>query len=478
MSKTIISARQSFRLQDALASLTRVTVAAGLLMALPLADATLQTGFFQEGAAFAQRASEQRPPPEARSAGTLSRPVVSVIERVMELRDMEDIAGAMNELGRLREMFDRDRLNEYETYTMWQFYANLAYLQEDIEGALQYYYRMIEVPNLTPERLEQGWFFIAQLHFVQEEWQEAIDAFNEYLEIAATPDKDVYLRIGQAYYQLEQYQESIPWVLRNMEALRAEGTMVPQSTYQLLRALYFTLEDYQKAYQVLREMVVLYNDPEDWGYLAAVNGQLERFEDQAEVYYVAHAADYLDSQAEFVNLAAQMSQFDNPFGAAVVMEEGIEKGIVEETEDNLVFLSQFWQLAREDERALDPLIRAAEMTGDPELYARLGRIYMTLGDFGKAVEAFNTAFREESQLDRPDQAYLQLARAYWELNCYDQALRAARQARADERSRDTADTYVTVLTREKARYESLEEQREAYKDYFKPGTRTPPRPSC
>src|SRR5690606_16935213 len=223
---------------------------------------------------------------------------------------------------------------------------------------------MIEVPNLTPDRLEQGWFLIAQLHFAQEQWQEAIAAFRKYLEIAPTPDADVYLRIGQAYYQLERFQDAIPEVRRNMQELRARGEAIPQSTYQLLRALYFTVEDYRSAQQVLREMVVIYNDPEDWGFLAAVNGQLEEFENQAYVYWVAGKAEYLDSESELVNLAAQLSNYDNPYGAAKVMEEGIEQGIIEETDDNLTFLAQFYQLAREDEAAIPPLIRAAEMSGD------------------------------------------------------------------------------------------------------------------
>src|SRR5690554_3334192 len=232
-----------------MSNFTRKALVGAVLMALPLLDTTLHTGVFVGGEAFAQRSSEGRPPPEARSAGTLSRQVSNIIFEVMELRDQEDISGAMEELNRVRDMHERGRLNEFETYTMWQFYASLAYLQEDVEGALEYYYRMIQVPNLTPDRLEQGWFFIAQLHFVQEEWNEAIDAYNNYLEIAPTPDVDVYLRIGQGYYQLERFQDSITWVLRNMDALRARGDAVPQSTYQLLRALHFTLEDYRSAQQ-------------------------------------------------------------------------------------------------------------------------------------------------------------------------------------------------------------------------------------
>jgi len=442
-----------------------LTLAAAGLASLPLVDSSLSLGWVQGGAVYAGEQEGRRPPPEARSSGTLSQQVAGIINRVMELREAEDLQGAERELARLRDMFGRGRLNPFESYTMWQFYANVAYLNEDLEGALANYERMAGVEGITPQQLENALFSVAQLQFALERWEAAIASFQRYMEIAAAPSNDVYLRIGQAYYQLERYADAIPQVRRNMELERASGSEVPQSTYALLRALYFSLEDYQGAHQVLREMIVLFNDPADWGYLAAVNSQLERFEDSAYVYYVANAGGYLDSEAQLVSLAAQMSSYENPFGAAQVMEKGIQAGVIKETETNLSYLSQFYQLAREDERALVPLEKAAEMTGKGEYHARLGQLYLQMGEFEEAAEAYNAALRAGG-VDRPDQVQLRLAQTYWQLNRYDEALAAARRASTDERSRDTAQAYLSTLENEKRRYETLRSNRELFKDYF------------
>ena len=106
------------------------------------------------------------------------------------------------------------------------------------------------------------------------------------------------------------------------------------------------------------------------------------------------------------------------------------------------------------------------MADDGELYARLGRIYSTMTEWEKSIDAFNQAM-EKGSIDRPAQVYLSMARAYMELNRYDEGLEAARAAQRDERSRDTARTWLTVLTREKERYEPLQRQRRELAEFFR-----------
>lgn len=435
--------------------------------AIPAIDAISGANVFNNTSAIAQDDEEgRRAPPEARSSQTLGRRVFTRINEVMELRDMEEYDEALLVLNEIKEDFDRDRLNDREKFVMWQFYANLYQVTDRYDEAINAYSQIMVLPNLTQEQIEQTLFYLGSLYYVQEQFREAIDKFNEYNEIALEPNDDVYFRIGTAHYQLEEYPESIPYILRNMEILRANGEAVPKNTYDLLRALYFNVEDYESAHQTLREMVVLYNDPDDWTLLPAVLGQLERFQDQSRSYYVTNALGYLDTDSQLVNLAAQLYNSEYPYGCARVMQEGMDEGIIEEDEGNLAFLSTCYQIAREDEKAAPPLERAAEMSEDGEHFARLGRIYSTMAEFEKAVDAFERAF-EKGELDRPDQVYLSQARALMELNRFDEGLVAARAARRDERSEETADTWITVLTREKERYETLQRQRRDLAEYFR-----------
>jgi len=463
MNKESILMKQ-IKFQKLLPELGKFLFLAAALTVLPVADIPV----IGSSQVLAQDEDDdgRRAPPEARSSQTLGRRVFTRINEVMELRDMEQFAEALEVLGEIKEDFDRDRLNDREKFVMWQFYANIYQIQEQYDEAIEAYEQILLLENLTQEQLEQTLFYVGSLYYVQEQFRQAIAQFNEYNQIALEPNEDVFFRIGTAHYQLEEFPEAIPFILRNMEILRSKGEDIPKNTYDLLRALYFNVEDYESAYQVLRESIVLFNDPDDWVLLPAVLGQIERFQEQAQSYYVTDSLGYLDSDSQLVNLAAQLYNNDYPYGCARIMERGMADGIIEEDEGNLSFLSTCYQIAREDEKAAPPLERAAAMSDDGENYARLGRIYATMTEWEKSIDAFNTAL-EKGGIDRPDQVYLSMARSYMELNRYDEGIEAARNAMRDERSEDTGQTWVTVLTREKERYETLQRQRRDLAEYFR-----------
>jgi len=461
MNKESILMKQ-IKFQKLLPELGKFLFLAAALTVLPVADIPV----IGSSQVLAQDEDGRRAPPEARSSQTLGRRVFTRINEVMELRDMEQFAEALEVLGEIKEDFDRDRLNDREKFVMWQFYANIYQIQEQYDEAIEAYEQILLLENLTQEQLEQTLFYVGSLYYVQEQFRQAIDQFNEYNQIALEPNEDVFFRIGTAHYQLEEFPEAIPFILRNMEILRSKGEDIPKNTYDLLRALYFNVEDYESAYQVLRESIVLFNDPDDWVLLPAVLGQIERFQEQAQSYYVTDSLGYLDSDSQLVNLAAQLYNNDYPYGCARIMERGMADGIIEEDESNLSFLSTCYQIAREDEKAAPPLERAAAMSDDGENYARLGRIYATMTEWEKSIDAFNTAL-EKGGIDRPDQVYLSMARSYMELNRYDEGIEAARNAMRDERSEDTGQTWVTVLTREKERYETLQRQRRDLAEFFR-----------
>ncbi len=126
----------------------------------------------------------------------------------------------------------------------------------------------------------------------------------------------------------------------------------------------------------------------------------------------------------------------------------LDEGLLDSNEDNWSRLAQSYQLAREDEMAVDPYITAAELSEDGEMYSRLSSIYINLSQFEEAVDTLELAF-DKGNLDRADQAYIRQARALLELNRHDEGLAAIRLAARDERSEDTAATWLRYLENEK-----------------------------
>lgn len=444
------------------------TAVFSVIYMLPIADSLLLSNKVFSNYAYAQRAKEdeQRPPPTTRQSETLSRRVYERIEKVMEFRDAENYTEARKVLDEIKEMNTKGQLNNREKQTLFLFYANLDQIEENYDGAIANNLEILKIEELPQEVIEQTWSQLASLYYVQERYRDAIDAFNKLNEIALEPKDDTYLRLAYAYYQLEEYSNAVPVLLRNFELLRAKGEMIPKNSYGLLRALYLTLEDYPKAYQVVRESVILYNDRADWVLLAQLSAQMEKFSDQAYIYYIAGAGGFLDSSTDFETLASLQSNNENPYGCAETLSQGLDKGIVDADEDNFALTATCYRLAREDKKSIPYLEKAAALSEDGENYATLARVFMTIGDFESSIGAFKSAF-DKGGLNRQDQVCLLQARALLELHRFDEGVTAARCAAKDPRSADLAQTWITHINSEKELYETLQKQRRDLAEWFK-----------
>lgn len=435
------------------------------LYGLPVLDAQLGSGLFSSTAAHAAE-EERRPPPQARQSETLSRRVYERIEEVMELREAEDYVGARAVLDEVRELYDDDRLNNREKQVMFQFYANLDQIEEKYESALANYLEIIKLESISQSDREQTLTQIGALYFMLERYEEAIATFRELLAIALEPDPGVYLRIAYSYYSLEDYANVPEPLLTNMEMLRATGTEIPYNTYALLKSVYLLMEDFPKAYQTIREMVVLYNDEDDWIQLLQAAGALERFDEQGRLYYTNYIGGFLSNGSDYRNMASILNNFDNPYGCGKAMERSLEEGVVEADEDNLYLAASCYRLAREDARSVPFMEQAAELSEDGDKYFTLGVTHMVLSEWDKAVESFDKA-HEKGGLSNPGNVYIQQARAYMELNRYDEAIEAAQAAARDRETSDTAQTWITILRREKERYETIERQKRELAEYYR-----------
>ncbi|MDC6459831.1 hypothetical protein PQY66_05765 [Luminiphilus sp.] len=112
----------------------------------------------------------------------------------------------------LNEMLDatskKSKLNKYELANVYNTYAYLRYAVEDYAGALNYYRKVIDQRPEIPLALEIGTLYtVAQLYFLQEEWQKGIDTLNQWMAASDNPSTNAYVLLANGYYQLKDYDK-------------------------------------------------------------------------------------------------------------------------------------------------------------------------------------------------------------------------------------------------------------------------------
>ncbi|HBN13506.1 MAG TPA: hypothetical protein DD407_00600 [Pseudohongiella sp.] len=418
--------------------------------------------------AYAQEEDDgPREPPPTRRSDTLSDRVYRVIAEVQELMNPTeegqepDLAAAKRELDSLNERYDT--LNDFEKATMLNFYTNYYLGVDDIPNALATFERILTIEDLRPEQRLRSLQSLGQLYASEERYEDAIRTLEEWRNLSADENATVFNVLALAHYNLQQFPQSIEYLLSYMDMLRAEGREIQRNVYSLLNVMYIEQENYESALEVTKTMVALFDEGADWRNLAAIYGFLDREPQRIQTMELAYVKGYLQSEGEYMNLAQSLAGLDAPIRGIEILEDGIEQGIVEENGDNLRRLTQMYIIASEFEAAVEPAERLVEIVDDGEAWDYLGYIHLMNRDYASAVEAMQTAL-DRGGLENTGDVQLSLARALVELDRYDEALTAAQ--RAQQMGANNAGQFVSFVESSKARYEALQEQKERAIEYY------------
>lgn len=395
----------------------------------------------------AQEGEQSQANQPTRRTPAMREKVYTRLAAAQECSENDDIQCAEEKLEEVRAMTD---LNSYETAQLWNFYAFIYFSQENYGEAINAYQRVLQQPDL-PIGLEQTTMYsLATLYVQQERYQEGLDLLDKWFPTQTNPGPEPYILKAQIHYQLEQYEQGIDPVLTAMRIAREQGRELQESWYQLLNVFYFELENYPKVIETLTTMLQQWPKRDYLMQLAGIYGQEGQEDKTLALYQAAYEAGWLERGSDFVNLAQMLLSADVPYRAAKIMEEGLDSGTIESTESNWRILAQAWQLAQEDLKALPALTRASSLASDGNLDMLLAQSYANLARWDECVDAAKSAL-DRGELNRRDQTNMILGNCLVELKQYGEARTAFRDAARDDRSRRAANQWLQYIDNEENR---------------------------
>ena len=217
------------------------------------------------------------------------------------------------------------------------------------------------------------------------------------------PAADVYMLKGQAYFQMGEFDKALEPIKIAVQMHRDQGRVPNENWLLLLRVIYWEMKDFPNMLIVLQELVEEYPKDSYVLTLAGVYSELGDTKKQLALTEALYDAGYIDGKTHAVNLANLYLLHGIPYKAAFVLQKEIDAGNVKADVRNLRLLSQAWYQARNDKKSIPPLVQAAAMGEDGELYMRLAQSYLNLEMWGKAAQAAKKGI-EVGNLKRKDTA--------------------------------------------------------------------------
>lgn len=435
-------------------ALLRISAITTLMMTATLLLDRVEPGFLLSEA-VAQNDKPKKDTRETRRTPALRNKVYERLAEAQTLAEGKEYAAAAAILNDMISEDGKKALNSYELANVYNLHAFLSYAKEDYPGSLRYYEKVIAQPDIPLAMEINTRFTIAQLYFVQEKWQQGIDALLIWFDLNEQPNADAYVLLAQGYYQVKKYDLALKNVETAISMHETAGKLPKEQWYNLARFLYFDKDDFDSALDVLNTLLIYYPKKQYWVQASHLYGEKKDDKRQLALMEAAYEQGLLDRSSEVVSMAYLYLNAEVPYYAGSVMEQGFDNELLDDKSKNYELAGSSWAQAREVAKSIPMMEKAAAKSEEGELYVRLGNVYLDGDQFAKAADSVQKGL-DKGGVKRPDQARLVLGMAYFNLGEYNKARRAFRDAGKDERSAKYSQQWLKYISSEEDRQRELE----------------------
>ncbi len=378
---------------------------------------------------------------KTRQAQAVSKAVYDKITKAQEAVDAKDFAGALKLLNNL---YNPDKLTEYEQANVLNYIGYVYYNMDDIANAMRTYERMLVIPSLEEQQRKQTTYTLAQLYTMEEQYPKALTTLDKWFMLETNPAPEPFILKAQNLYQVQRYHDMIQPIENAMQVAKKRGKPMKEDWYVLLNFAYFQEENYRMVRDIQKTLLISWPKKQYWFALAGAFTELGEDEKLVNAYAAAHTQNMLGKEAELVTMAQLFMQREVPYKAATLIEKEMAAGRISKSGKNYRLLSQAWQLSMEDEKAIPALKEAAKQTEDGELDVRLANAFLNTGEYDECTKAVRTGIRKGS-LKSPDNAQISLGMCLYNLRQYDASIKSFQSAARTPRSRRVSNQWINVI---------------------------------
>ncbi len=333
----------------------------------------------------------------------------------------KDFDTALTKLNQLRGM----ELNCYEESAIIRISAYIKIEKGDRQGAIKDLLDAIAKGYVPPADVAQTYYNIAQIYLQLEDIKSALDYMQKWQAAGGKADRQQKWQLAVLYQRVDNFKEAIRYA---EEVRRDDGAKFEQPLYDLLVFLYNETGDQAKLAAVLETLVE--RNPTERKYWDAIAGNYFNGDEQRKAFEVQKAmylSGLLKTEEELMRIVNFYNQFNAPYYAAKILEKEMNAGRIKKTVEKMSLLADFYQVAREHEKAIPVIRQAAEMGGGGAMYERLGASYSEIQKWKETEDSLQQALKLGGVKDRGT-IWVRIGQSRFERNDRAGAKEAFRQA--------------------------------------------------
>ena len=233
-------------------------------------------------------------------------------------------------------------LTPYERAHANRFWGYVHLKRDDFPRGIEAFLRAIQTggPDLIGPLYNEIVKILAQLYMQVENYSEAVKYGLQWLDSSENPPPRDYMLVAMAYYQMEQWRDSLDYTTLAIETAQATGVDVQENWWGVKLAAYWELEQYADALEVTKILVSQWPKKGYWLQLGGLYAIEEDESRQLAAYWSAYDQGLMDRSQELTAVAQLLMLAEVPYKAAVILQEGLDSGSIEATASNYRLAAQ------------------------------------------------------------------------------------------------------------------------------------------
>ncbi len=377
-------------------------------------------------------------------------------------------------------MMQKYREKPYALAQVYQITSYIYSAQGNYKKSVDLLIKAINLKQL-PYRAEQTMLLRAgQLYNALEDYKQMLKWTLRWLKHAVNPDSSAYETLASAYIQNQQLDKAVcplylalkTWYpeqqrkqksyLAKVQKARDENLPLPpprevrhpkKAWYTLLFSMHYRLKDLDGAINVMK--AGLYHYPSNksfWTQLGAVYAQKEDYVNAAAVMDIAYRLKLLTKGSEYRYTASNYTYVGVPYRAAIIMEDGLKKGIIKNEMKNWRATAGNWQQAQEGLKAAKAYDKAGELGDTGKYYINEGDVYAQMEKWKQAVDAYRKALNKDKlKPNEEGRALLNMGVAFVNTGDYNNAIKSLKKAMGFKKQKRTAKQWMSYVKVKKNR---------------------------
>jgi len=378
------------------------------------------------------------------SEETISVWVRDYFERIHKSINEENYDKALQELQTANERYFRGG-RTYEAALLYQLYGQFYALQNKYTEAIPWFEKSLATEKLPRIGEQEIRFQLAQTYFMVGKYQDVVPLLNDYIDVGTKYSYPISARINlllsYSHGRMDEYEKAYFHITQaNNKADKPQTDWIEYAF-----SLAMKLNNLDDAESLSTRLLFLKPEKKKyWNQASALYFAKDIEVDSLSALELAYENKVLDKEADYLLLAKYYLYQKSPIKSIAVLEDGISKGLVKENEDNFKLLSSSYFYSRDLKNGIKVLVKAEQISDDPDLSFRLGTYAFDSEDYKLAIKSFNEA-KIKGWNDVPGRIELITGISYFELNDFKRANENLLIASNFSDTQDTAKGWISYI---------------------------------